>query len=69
MKLDWPRDMTMCTKGKHFIMTFEVHVMLLPFRLSGRVKKRAMSSFEKDKLMSSLSAQLDYNVSFSTVSS
>ena len=32
-------------------------------RLSGRVKKRAMTSFEKDKLMSNLSAQLDYSVS------
>lgn len=34
-----------------------------PFhRLNGRVKKRAMTSFEKDKMMSSLSPQLDYSV-------
>ena len=35
-----------------------------PCRLSGRVKKRALSSFDRDKLMSHLSAQLDYAVSY-----
>jgi len=31
-------------------------------RLNGRVKKRAMSSFDRDKILSNLSAQLDYTV-------
>ena len=32
------------------------------FRLDGRVKKRAMTSFERDRTMSKMSAQLDYKV-------
>ena len=37
--------------------------MLLFFgRLNDRVKKRAMTSFERDRTMSNLSAQLDYKV-------
>ena len=30
--------------------------------LNGRVKKRAMTSFERDRMMSKMSAQLDYKV-------
>ena len=31
-------------------------------RLNDRVKKRAMTSFERDRTMSNLSAQLDFKV-------
>lgn len=40
-----------------------VHDPVRFHRLNGRVKKHAMTSFDKDKLMSSLSPQLDYSVS------
>ena len=33
------------------------------FRLNDRVRKRAMTGFERDKMMSSMSPQLDYKVS------
>lgn len=33
----------------------------LSCRLNGRVKKKAMTSFERDHMMSNLSAQLDFN--------
>ena len=32
------------------------------FRLSGRVKKKARTTFERDRTMSKMSSQLDYKV-------
>ena len=41
--------------------------LLLPsassYRLNGRVRKKAMTSFERDRTLANLSPQLDYSVS------
>ena len=40
----------------------DVVVFFSYFRLSGRVKKRAMTTFERDRMMSKMCSQLDYKV-------
>ena len=52
----------------HFIERSCDYCLSLRCRLSGRVKKRAMSSFDRDKMMCNLSTQLDYSVSHTCMS-
>ena len=67
LNLGWKKDMNMCTKGKFPFDRSSISYTSLPHSLNGRVKKRALSSFDKDKLMSNLSAQLDYSVNWAFV--
>ena len=59
-------DTTLQTRYIHVQYTY--HVLYHPVtpytvhRLNDRVRKRAMTSFERDKTMSNMSSQLDYKV-------
>ena len=56
-------------KGKvfsHFVLQCVPHLLIsvpiVPFSINDRVRKKALTSFERDKLMSKLDTQLDYEV-------
>lgn len=60
-------DMTMSTRGEQYRELADKGRrcgcgIICGFRLSGRVKKKAMTTFERDRTMSKMSSQLDYKV-------
>ena len=61
------RGEQLATEGWHGVKDVTITVVdffssSCDFRLNGRVKKRAMTTFERDRMMSKMSSQLDYKV-------
>lgn len=67
-KLVYRVDISKYIKGNRdtvvvIVILINLFVFCFVFSLNDRVKKKALSSFEKDTLMSNLCTQLDYKVS------